>query len=282
MIGISWSGFNSLQIAARRPPALKAIVTLCSTDDRYADDVHYDGRLRLARDMLQWAASMFTWNARPPDPAIVGERWREMWLERMRDAPPFIDAWLAHQRRDDYWKQGSVCEDYAAIEAAVYAIGGWADGYTNAIPRLLEGLPGPRKGLIGPWAHAWPQAGPARAGDRLSAGGVALVGPLAEGRATPGSWTSRCCGPGSRSRSPPRTCYRELPGRWVAEPAWPPPDAGRAAAAPYGAGRLARRPGPAPAVELHRPADRRPATPAPGARTARWPTGRATSGRWTA
>ena len=83
-----------------------------------------------------------------------------MWLDRLENAPPFGDIWLAHQRRDDYWKQGSVCEDFAAIEAAVYAIGGWADGYTNAIPRLLEGLPGPRKGLIGPWAHAWPQAGP--------------------------------------------------------------------------------------------------------------------------
>ena len=91
MIGISWSGFNSLQVAARRPPALKAIVTLCSTDDRYADDVHYDGGC-VGSDMLQWAASMLGWNARPPDPAIVGERWREMWLERMENAPPFIDA----------------------------------------------------------------------------------------------------------------------------------------------------------------------------------------------
>ena len=134
-------------------------MTLCSTDDRYADDVHYDGGC-IGSDMLQWAASMFAWNARPPDPAIVGDRWREMWLKRMREAPPFIDHWLGHQRRDAYWKQGSVCEDYTDIEAAVYAVGGWADGYTNAIPRLLEGLPGPRKGLIGPWTHAWPQAGP--------------------------------------------------------------------------------------------------------------------------
>ena len=159
MIGISWSGFNSLQVAANRPPALGAIVTLCSTDDRYADDVHYDGGC-VASDMLQWAASMLGWNAWPPDPAIVGERWRDMWLERMREAPPFIDPWLGHQRRDDYWKQGSVCEDFSRIEVPVYAVGGWADGYTNAIPRLLEGLSGPRKGLIGPWAHAWPQAGP--------------------------------------------------------------------------------------------------------------------------
>ena len=40
MIGISWGGFNGLQIAAMQPPALKTIITLCSTDDRYADDIH--------------------------------------------------------------------------------------------------------------------------------------------------------------------------------------------------------------------------------------------------
>jgi pimeloyl-ACP methyl ester carboxylesterase len=114
MIGISWSGFNALQIAARRPPALKAIVTLCSTDDRYADDVHYDGGC-VGSDMLQWASSMLGWNGWPPDPAIVGDRWREMWLTRLREAPPMIEPWLAHQRRDAYWKQGSVCQDYSAI-----------------------------------------------------------------------------------------------------------------------------------------------------------------------
>ena len=31
MIGISWGGFNGLQIAARRPEALKAVITICST-----------------------------------------------------------------------------------------------------------------------------------------------------------------------------------------------------------------------------------------------------------
>src|ERR1044071_1431191 len=89
MIGISWSGFNSLQVAAHRPPALKAVVTLCSTDDRYADDVHYDGGC-VGSDMLQWASSMLGWNGWPPDPAIVGDRWREMWLDRLRQARPMI------------------------------------------------------------------------------------------------------------------------------------------------------------------------------------------------
>src|SRR6266508_2661683 len=40
IIGISWGGFNGLQVAARRPPALKAVVTVCSTVDRYANDAH--------------------------------------------------------------------------------------------------------------------------------------------------------------------------------------------------------------------------------------------------
>jgi uncharacterized protein len=159
MFGISWGGFNGLQVAARRPPELKAVISMCASDDRYADDVHYAGGCVLGVDMLQWAATMLTLTAMPPDPAAVGEGWRETWMERMAGTPAYTEAWLGHQRRDDYWRHGSVCEDYAAIEAPVYAIGGWADGYTNAIPRLLAGLPGPRRGLIGPWSHAFPQDG---------------------------------------------------------------------------------------------------------------------------
>jgi putative CocE/NonD family hydrolase len=159
MQGISWGGFNSLQVAAHRPPALKAIMTLCSTDDRYADDVHYKGGVVEAMDMLHWATYLLMANAEPPDPAIVGERWRELWLQRVDGNEPYGDVWLEHQRRDDYWKHGSVCEDFGAIECAVYAVGGWQDGYTNAIPRMLAGLPGPRKGLIGPWGHRWPHSG---------------------------------------------------------------------------------------------------------------------------
>jgi predicted acyl esterase len=82
MMGISWGGFNSLQVAAHRPPALKAIITVCSTDDRYTDDCHYMGGCVLGSDMLNWASIMFSYNALPPDPAVVGDRWREMWFNR--------------------------------------------------------------------------------------------------------------------------------------------------------------------------------------------------------
>jgi putative CocE/NonD family hydrolase len=157
IMGKSWGGFNALQVAALRPPALKAIITVCSTDDRYADDIHYMGGC-LLNDNLWWGAIMLAYQARPPDP-VLREDWREVWLQRL-DAMPFWPAlWLQHQRRDAYWRHGSVCEDFAAIQCPVFAVGGWADAYTNAIPRLLEGLNVPRLGLIGPWAHLYPQDG---------------------------------------------------------------------------------------------------------------------------
>ena len=181
MMGHSWGGFNALQVAARRPPALRAIITSCSTDDRYADDIHYMGGALLL-DNLRWASTMFAHNSRPPDPAVVGARWREMWLERLRGSGLWIDTWLRHPRRDAFWKQGSVCEDFAAIQCPVLAVGGWLDGYSNAIPRLMAGA---RRAA--PWAHRPVGAplsphGAARAGGGLPPARPPLVGHLAQGR----------------------------------------------------------------------------------------------------
>ena len=125
-------------------------------------------------------------------------------------------SWIGHQHRDDYWKQGSVCEDYSSITAAVYAVGGWADGYSNAIPRLIAGLPGPKKGLIGPWAHAYPHA--AQPGPQ--------IGFLQEALRWWDHWlkgidTGIMDEPVLRAwmqeSVPPATTYAERPGRWIAE-----------------------------------------------------------------
>jgi predicted acyl esterase len=158
MIGISWSGFAALQVAARRPPALKAIITCCSTDDRYSDDVHFMGGALLT-DGMQWGFGFFNQIPRPPDPAHVGPRWREMWQERLDGLEPPLAIWLSHLDRDSYWKHGSVCEDYAAITCPVYAVGGWTDGYSDPILRMMEKLSVPRKALIGPWTHVYPTWG---------------------------------------------------------------------------------------------------------------------------
>ena len=173
--------------------------------------------------MLSWAASMLSFNAIPPDPAVAGERWRELWLERIDSVDPYEHEWLRHQRRDDYWKQGSVCEDYAAIECPVYAIGGWADGYSEAVFRLVKGLGPPSKGLLGPWSHAFPddvEPGPAigflqeclRWWDRWLKG----VDTGMESEPILRAWMQEPVKPSARQV--------ERPGRWVAEEGWPSPN----------------------------------------------------------
>jgi len=221
MMGKSWGGFNALQVAARRPPALKAIITVCSTDDRYADDAHYMGGCLLNENLI-WGSVLMAFASYPPDPELVGERWREMWVNRLQQAVLFPQVWLDHQRRDSYWKHGSVCEDFSRIQCPVYAIGGWADAYSNAISRLLAGLSSPRKGLVGPWAHLYPHDG--------------LPGPpigfLQEALRWWDQWlkgirTGILEEPMYRvwmqESVPPRSFYDVRPGRWVAETSWPSP-----------------------------------------------------------
>jgi len=159
MIGISWGGFNGLQVAARQPPALKAVISLCSTVDRYHDDVHFMGGC-LLNDNLDWGAAFFTYGSLPPDPEMVGKRkWRSMWRHRLENVELYPGLWLAHQRRDAFWRHGSVIENYAAIKTPVLAVSGWADGYTAAVFRLVENLRSPCKGLVGPWGHKYPHQG---------------------------------------------------------------------------------------------------------------------------
>jgi hypothetical protein len=158
MIGYSWGGFNGLQVASHRPPALGAVVTINSTTRRFTDDCHYTGGRVNAHDMLSWATTMLAFDMRPPDPAIVGEGWREQWRERLAVGPPMIERWLAHQDEDDYWRQGSVAFDWGAIACPVLAVGGWSDPYRNAVLELVERLEAPAFGLLGPWAHGYPHA----------------------------------------------------------------------------------------------------------------------------
>ncbi|WP_228989770.1 CocE/NonD family hydrolase [Streptomyces sp. DH8] len=221
MFGISWGGANALQIAALAPEPLKAVVTVCSTDDRY-DDAHYLGGSVLAAGMPARAAALLASACRPPDPAHVGDGWKEMWRERLEAVEPLVHTWLAHQSRDAYWRHGSVCEEYGAIKAEVLAVGGWHDPYRDTVLRLVEHLePGRVRGIIGPWPHQYPDQGlppgPAigflqetlRWWDQHLKGketGV-MREPLLR------SWIS---GP-----HPPATAYGTLPGRWVGDASWP-------------------------------------------------------------
>ena len=222
MMGISWGGFNALQVAARQPEALKAIISCCASDDLYEDNMHYMGGCLLG-DQLSEATVMFAFNSLPPDPELVGERWREMWLDRLKGSGLWLQKWLEHQRRDSYWRDRSVCEDYSTIKCPVLSVGGWTDGYTNAIFRLLKNLQVPCRGLIGPWGHRYPHLG--------------IPGPAAGFLQEVLRWFDHWLkghntgvdeDPALRvwlqESVPPSTTYEVRPGRWVAEPSWPSPN----------------------------------------------------------
>ena len=219
MMGISWGGFNSLQVAALAPDALKAVITLCSTVDRYADDIHYKGGCLLGEN-FGWSTNMLSYSSRPPDQALVGEKWREMWLLRLDNMEVSLSTWLRHQHRDAYWEHGSVCEDYSQIKAAVLSIGGWHDGYRNTISHLVENLSSPVKGIVGPWIHKYPHyAGPNPA-----------IGFLQEAKRwwdqyLKGEETGVANDPDYRAylmdSVKPERWLPDRPGRWIAEQEWP-------------------------------------------------------------
>jgi putative CocE/NonD family hydrolase len=222
MTGISWGGFNALQVAARRPPALKAIIALCCSDDRYADDVHYFGGNLLTEDGM-WSSFILGLGALPPDPQVVGEKWRAMWRERLEASTCWSDVWMRHQRRDSYWKFGSVCEDFSAIDIPVYAISGWDDTYFNAVPRLLEGLKGPKKGLIGPWTHAYPFLGDPGPGIHYLKEAIRWWRQWLEGVDT-GIMAEPAYTAYIKDPHRPAHFYPDHAGHWVQEPGWPSPN----------------------------------------------------------
>ncbi len=221
MMGISWGGFNSLQLAARRPPALKAIISASATEDLYVDNMHYMGGCLLA-DNLSEATVMLAFNSLPPDPEIVGDRWRDLWRERLEGSGLWVETWLEHQRRDDYWKPASVREDYHAVQCPVLAVGGWADGYTNAIFRLMEHLDVPRKALIGPWGHKYPHMGVPGPAIGFLQEVVRWWDHWLKGKDT-GIMEEPMVRAWMQDSLPPSASYDERPGRWIGEDSWPSP-----------------------------------------------------------
>lgn len=219
MWGISWGGINALQVAARRPPALSAILPMGFADDRYHGDCHFMGGCLLEGN-ISWGGSLFAAMVCPPDPAVVGDDWRAIWLQRLAQAEPPLATWLAHPRRDAYWRADCVHDDPGQIRVPAYLVNGWQDSYSRNVLPLLARLPGPKKALIGPWAHGWPHL--ARPGPAIGFLQEALRwwdhwlkdvdnGIMDEPmlRVWMGEWVA------------PAKLVPHWPGRWVAQTRWP-------------------------------------------------------------
>ncbi|MDR1711425.1 MAG: CocE/NonD family hydrolase [Propionibacteriaceae bacterium] len=222
MMGKSWGGFNSLQVAFRQPPALRAILIVGFTDDRYNDDIHYKNGC-LLNDNLWWGSIMLADQSRAIEPRIAGDGWREQWLDRLEHMPHWPVPWMQHALRDEYWKHGSICEDYSRIQVPVLAFDGYSDSYTNPVLRLMEHLQVPRRCVIGPWAHVYAHDGyPEPA-----------VGFLQEAVRWWDHWLK---GIDNDAMTPPQVqawmeeylrpsaIQNVSPGRWVGLDSWPSPD----------------------------------------------------------
>jgi len=156
MWGISYGAFTAIQVAALRPPHLRAIVPVQGTDDRYLTDVHYIGGCVTASELSQYAISQIGMNAMPPDPAFRGGAWREEWLARLEATPPWLIEWLRQQHDGPYWRQGSLAPDHDAIEAAILNVGGWMDSYVDAALRMQAACTAPSRTIVGNWVHGLP------------------------------------------------------------------------------------------------------------------------------
>ena len=237
MMGKSWGGFNCLQTAFLQPPALKAVISVCATTDRFADDIHYKGGCLLGEN-FGWGAVMLSYSSRPPDPMLRAD-WREEWLKRLDAEPWLAPRWAALQERGPYWKHGSVGTDYSRMSVPILVWGGWADNYMNTVSALVSHVPG-AKGIVGPWVHQYPH--------------TAVPGPNVGFLDEAVRWWDRWLkgvqngvegDPAYRAymihSEPPDASAKFRAGHWVSEAVWPSPRVRRevlaleAAAAPAGA-----------------------------------------------
>ncbi len=230
MFGTSYSGFNSLQVAAVRPPALRAVCAIYATDDRYTDDVHYTGGALRALDLLDYVLYMTAMNALPPVPAVYGDGWREEWRARVERTEPWLVRWLRDQVDGPHWRQGSLRlgvrppgsdQGYDRIECAVMLVGGWADGYRNNTFRTFERLPGEKRLLIGPWAHQSPATAHPGPPVDLTAEMVRWFDHHLRG-ADNGVGRDAPIQVFVRHATPPEPDLALHRGEWRSEPTWPP------------------------------------------------------------
>jgi uncharacterized protein len=215
MFGISWGGFNALQMAMRHPPALKAIIAIHATAELFHDDVHYvDGiahidEFELNMDMAEgWVGA--------PDYSLD-----EKTLGPRFGAPPWSLLYLKHQHDGPFWRDR--VRPLSEITIPSFLIGGLQDGYRDNVPDMLMKSKAPIKAIVGPWNHSFPNEPD--------------FGPQVEWRDQAVRWfdhwlKGRDTGVERGPRlviymqhwHPPDPNLQSVPGEWRREDVWPPPD----------------------------------------------------------
>jgi len=214
MFGISWGGFNSIHMAMRNPPALKAIIAVCATDDLYQDDVHFiDGIMHVD----SWEMSQDLDNARPGAPEYVID---EDYFRQRFDTRPWMMTYKRQQRDGPFWDRTALKTRYDAIHIPTFLIGGWYDGYRDSIPRMLEHMRAPVKAIVGPWSHFYPHNAEPKPRMEWRHEAVRWFDHWLKGRDT-GIMEEPRFAVFVRRWHPPGPVLEEAPGAWRWEEGWP-------------------------------------------------------------
>jgi uncharacterized protein len=148
MLGISWGGFNSIQMAMRRPPALKAILAIAATEALFTEDVHYmDGIMHVD----EFEVSMDLDQGRSGAPTFPLD---EDTLTKRMDSTPWSLDYFRHQRNGAFWR--APIRGLKDIQIPCFLIAGLQDGYRNSVVRMLEQVRAPVHAWVGPWNHDFP------------------------------------------------------------------------------------------------------------------------------
>lgn len=214
MFGISWGGFNSIHMAMRRPPALKAIIAVDATDDLYQDDVHFiDGIMHVD----SWEMSQDLANAMPGAPDyIINDKY---FAERF-DQPPWMLTYKRQQRDGPFWDRTTLKVRYDAIAIPAFLVGGWYDGYRDSVPRMLEHLKAPVKAIVGAWNHTFPHEPYPKPGFEFRHEAVRWFDRWLKDRDT-GIMREPRLAVYVRDWHPPGPYLETAPGRWRWEEGWP-------------------------------------------------------------
>ncbi|MCX5661129.1 MAG: CocE/NonD family hydrolase [Planctomycetota bacterium] len=155
MWGISYGAVVALQIAAAAPPSLKAIIARSGSDDPYTEwtNTGYAPRPYI---WMNYASIMSAFNFSPPDPEELGDRWESTWRERLEKNVPWGVPFMRQMNDGPFWRDRSLRDKYDRVKCAVYVVDGWADWYVTPLMRIFSKLSVPKKALMGPWGHQWP------------------------------------------------------------------------------------------------------------------------------
>lgn len=154
MWGVSYPGITALSTAATQPPHLQAIVPIHATSDLYRGVVSLGGTNSGFWMRADWGPRMAAYNLMPPQWQDTAGRWARVWAEHLEGNAPWMEAFSRHPGFDDFWR--SRVADMARIQCPSFLVCGWRDLYADCTPRDFAAIQAPRRMLIGPWKHEFP------------------------------------------------------------------------------------------------------------------------------